>query len=225
MGKSKTTASASTASTTAPAQEEVASKPKRQSKKQTAEPASAPVSAPVVTAPVVASATEEQPTTEPVVEKSYAELSAERSKKRAEVAKAQSELRKLDRECDRAHEREMKAATKSGKNKKRHSTKPAGERKPSGFVVPTEISSELAVFLGKPVGTKMARTDVTKEINAYVKANKLQNPTNGREIIPDVKLAKLLDLGQSDHLTYFNLQKYIKVHFLSKKVKVEASVW
>ena len=59
--------------------------------------------------------------------------------------------------------REIKAAQKE-KAKRRRKT---GNRSPSGFVKPTLISSELAKFLGKPTGTEMARTEVTREINAY----------------------------------------------------------
>lgn len=88
-----------------------------------------------------------------------------------------------------------------------------GSRVPSGFIKPSSISDELAVFLGKPVGTKMARTDVSKEINTYVRVHGLQSPYNGRIINPDEKLRKLLGVSLNDELTYFNLQKYIKRHF------------
>ena len=66
----------------------------------------------------------------------------------------------------------------------------------------------------------MARTDVTKEINAYIRAHKLQDPENGRKINPDKKLAALLRIGKSDELTYFNLQRYMSPHF----IKATASV-
>ena len=59
----------------------------------------------------------------------------------------------------------------------------------------------------------MARTDVTKDINAYIRANKLQDVTNGRKIIPDKKLASLLKIKQNEELTYFNLQKFMSIHF------------
>jgi len=34
----------------------------------------------------------------------------------------------------------------------------------------------------------MARTDVTKEMTAYIRENSLQDKTNGRKILPDAKL-------------------------------------
>jgi hypothetical protein len=92
-------------------------------------------------------------------------------------------------------------------------TPPTTERRPSGFVVPSHISDELAVFLGKPVGTMMARTEVSKLINTYIRVHGLQDSQNGRVINPDAKLIKLLRLNHGDELTYFNLQKYMKSHF------------
>jgi upstream activation factor subunit UAF30 len=62
----------------------------------------------------------------------------------------------------------------------------------------------------------MARTDVTKEITAYVKAHSLQDKDNGRQINPDAKLKKLLHLGADDVLSYFNLQKFMSPHFHKK---------
>ena len=100
-------------------------------------------------------------------------------------------------------------------SQKKHDRKKVktGERKPSGFTKPSVISLELATFLGKPTGTLMARTEVTKEINTYIKANNLQGKENGRIINADNKLSKLLKLKKEDKLTYFNLQKYMSCHF------------
>ena len=86
-------------------------------------------------------------------------------------------------------------------------------RAPSGFAKPTLISDELCSFLGKPVGTEMARTEVTKSITAYIKEHSLQHAENKRRIMPDTALASLLNVDDSVELTYFNLQKYMKVHF------------
>ena len=84
---------------------------------------------------------------------------------------------------------------------------------PSGFVKPTLISDELAKFLSKPSGTEMARTEVTREINTYIRSHNLQDPKNGRRILADKALRKLLKLTKEDELTYFNLQRYMSPHF------------
>jgi upstream activation factor subunit UAF30 len=97
-------------------------------------------------------------------------------------------------------------------NAKRNKNK--GSRAPSGFVKPAAISKELAKFLGKPEDTLMSRTDVTKLITAYVKEHKLQDSGNGRRINPDAKLKALLNVKASEEVTYFNLQKYMKSHFV-----------
>jgi chromatin remodeling complex protein RSC6 len=68
----------------------------------------------------------------------------------------------------------------------------------------------------------MARTEVTRDINAYIRKNNLQDKANGRKINPDEKLAELLKLKKTDELTYFNLQRYMSPHF-AKAVKLEAS--
>lgn len=91
------------------------------------------------------------------------------------------------------------------------------KRKPSGFAKPSLISKELCVFLGKTPGTEMARTEVTKLITTYIKEKELQNPKDLRIILPDKKLVKLLSLKKTDNLTYFNLQKYMKIHFPKPK--------
>jgi len=92
--------------------------------------------------------------------------------------------------------------------------RPAGfSRQPSGFVTPTRISDELAKFLNVPVGTMMARTEVSKLINGYIRVNHLQDANNGRVINVDTKLRKLLNVNPTDEVTYFNLQKYMKHHF------------
>jgi upstream activation factor subunit UAF30 len=121
------------------------------------------------------------------------------------LASLKTEYRSLDKKWTR----ELKTAQKSQAKRKRKS----GNRAPSGFVKPTKISDELAKFLEKPVGTEMARTDVTREINKYIRSHDLQDKENGRKINPDSKLQTLLKLKKTDELTYFNLQKYMSPHF------------
>ena len=98
----------------------------------------------------------------------------------------------------------------------------AGNRAPSGFVKPTLISAELAKFLNKPNGTEMARTEVTREINGYIRTNSLQDKTNGRKINPDKSLATLLKIQNGEELTYFNLQRYMSPHFAKAGSSFEA---
>ena len=125
-----------------------------------------------------------------------------------EVTSKLATLKTQVKALEKKHAREMKAATKS---KRRAASK--APRTPSGFVKPTKISAELAAFLGKADGTEMARTEVTKEINAYIRSNGLQNKDNGRIINADSKLKSLLKLKSDDELTYFNLQRYMSPHF------------
>ena len=120
------------------------------------------------------------------------------------------------RTLEKLWSRELKTANKKSSNRKRKSV----ARTPSGFVKPTRITSELSKFLNKAEGTEMARTDVTREINAYIRLHNLQDKENGRKILPDAKLTTLLKLKPTDELTYFNLQKYLSPHFF-KTVKTE----
>tara|TARA_B110000114_G_scaffold96537_1_gene101762 strand:+ start:1509 stop:2138 length:630 start_codon:yes stop_codon:yes gene_type:complete len=115
--------------------------------------------------------------------------------------------------------RELKAAEKASAKKKRK----AGNRSPSGFVKPTKISDDLASFLSKPKGSEMARTEVTREINTYIRTHKLQDKDNGRKINADKKLTALLSLGPKDELTYFNLQKFMSPHFAKAGQPIPAS--
>lgn len=115
---------------------------------------------------------------------------------------------------EKAMAREMKNAQKLSSKRRRNN----GNRKPSGFIKPTRISDELAAFLGKTVGTEMARTEVSKEINAYIQTHSLQDKSNGRKINPDAKLTQLLKISKDDELTYFNLQKFMKHHFVKAEV-------
>ena len=112
----------------------------------------------------------------------------------------------------------------SKRNRRRKAADPnRPKRAPSGFAKPALISDELCSFLGKPKGTEMARTEVTKNLTAYIKEHSLQAPDNKRRILPDSALQKLLNVGADDEVTYFNLQKYMKVHFPSSGASQQLS--
>jgi chromatin remodeling complex protein RSC6 len=129
-----------------------------------------------------------------------------------------SSLKAEYRTLEKKWTRELKTAQKQSSKRKRK----AGSRAPSGFVKPTRISDELAKFLEKPAGSEMARTEVTRDINKYIRTHNLQDTQNGRKINPDSKLAALLKLKKTDELTYFNLQRYMSPHF-AKATKADSS--
>ena len=90
--------------------------------------------------------------------------------------------------------------------------------KKCGFALPTEVTDDLCQFLGAEKGTKIARTEVTKQIMAYIKTNHLQNPENKKMIVPDDKLWKLLgEDARGKEITHFTIQKYINKHFIRSK--------
>lgn len=172
-----------------------------------------PVVEPVVEA-AVSTTTETTETTDTPYAEEFTSLVSELDTALTLVRNLKSRLQKLEKQVHRDH----KATQKKLRGKKRRAPNPnAG---PSGFQKPGEVSSELAKFLGLKKGELISRTDVTKAINAYVKTHKLQpqgKDEDKRKINPDAKLKKLLKMKDDDVLTFFNLQKYMKVHFPNKE--------
>ena len=181
---------------------------KKAAKKATAKKATEEVvevlSAPVVVLEEVVSVVLAQ-----VEETSLSAQSTEFFSKLQQLGAVISGLKSEYRALEKRFTKELKVSAKNS-NKKR---KRAANRAPSGFVKPTKISDELATFLDKPTGSEMARTEVTRDINLYIRTNSLQDKANGRKINPDPKLADLLKINAGEELTYFNLQKYMSRHF------------
>lgn len=150
----------------------------------------------------------------PVVEDTVSSKILDFGSKLQQTVLLLNSLRTQYKSLEKAMNRELKFALKISNRKNKRS----GNRKPSGFVRPTLISDELAAFLSVPSGTEMARTDVSKEINLYIRTNSLQDKANGRQINADAKLTVLLNIQPDDVLTYFNLQKYMKHHFIKTVV-------
>ena len=114
---------------------------------------------------------------------------------------------------DKKINREKKVVDKKMRGKVRRTSE---NKTISGFSKPGPISDELRTFLKLGKDELIARTEVTKKITNYCKDNNLQNLDDKRIILPDKSLQKLLRIKKSDQLTYFNLQKYMKVHFPNK---------
>jgi chromatin remodeling complex protein RSC6 len=183
--------------------EVVAAEPKPKAAKKAAAPKAEKVVAAPVVVEVVAT---EVAVAEPVsVTSEFTEFMTKLQQLGTLISSLKTEFRSLEKKASR----ELKTAAKASHKRKRKT----GNRSPSGFVKPTLISDELAAFLGKGKGTQMARTEVTREINAYIRANQLQDKTNGRRINADTNLASLLKLNSGEELTYFNLQRYMSPHF------------
>jgi len=164
-------------------------------------------------APVVVAAAPVETATETVsVAGEFTEFMTKLQQLGTLISSLKTEFRSLEKKASR----ELKTAAKASHKRKRKT----GNRSPSGFVKPTLISDELATFLGKGKGTQMARTEVTREINAYIRANQLQDKTNGRRINADTSLASLLKLNSGEELTYFNLQRYMSPHFAKSSAAV-----
>ena len=128
----------------------------------------------------------------------------------SQILALQKERQSVMKALEKSHQKDLK---KYNKSSRKRSDNP--NRKPSGFAKPSLLSDELCKFVGKPSGTLMARTDVTKHITAYIKEHNLQDPDFKRRILVDknAKLKKLLKVPKGQELTYFNLQTYMKVHF------------
>ena len=183
------------------------SKPVKKVAKKEA-PASAPAPTPTPVPEPVVQNTVQEPTV--TIESSMTTMLTEFAKNIQALSESLNKMKTEFRVLEKQVLREAKTMDKV--NAKRNKNK--GSRAPSGFVKPAAISPELAKFLGVAADTKMARTDVTKMITSYVKQNMLQASDNGRRIMPDSKLKALLKVTDKDEVTYFNLQKYMKHHFV-----------
>jgi hypothetical protein len=164
-------------------------------------------------APVAAPATIE--TTPPVVDAADNVLSNIIDKVNSlagAIKDIQTNLKVLSKEYDKQQKIIEKA------QKKRQNAK----NSPSGFAKPNKISDELCDFIGVPHGTEKSRTDITRLINAYVKEHNLNKPENKRFILPDTKLKKILNVGDSEEINYFILQKLISHHFPASASKTAA---
>ena len=204
MAKTKTTTKTTSAKTTSA---------KTTTKKEAVAPVPVPVPAPApAPAPTSVEVAASVETTGSTVIEQFGVFMTKLQGVNSQMSALRTEFRGLERQVAR----ELKAAAKTQAKRKRKS----GNRAPSGFVKPTLISNELADFLGKSHGTEMARTEVTRDINSYIRAHSLQDKDNGRKIIADKKLTGLLKLEKNDELTYFNLQKYMSPHFAKASDKV-----
>jgi chromatin remodeling complex protein RSC6 len=83
-----------------------------------------------------------------------------------------------------------------------------------GLAKPQKISEQLCEFLGVPAGTEKSYQEVLKGVHGYIKEQKLKNPNNGKEVLPDEKLEKLLQSNGEPVYYFENLHKLLGPHYL-----------
>lgn len=209
--------------------------------KKTAEPVAAPVPAPVAAAPAPAakapkSAKKASPSKAEVVVPvvtAAATVSAPAQTSDALLSSLTEQLKALStefttrvREAVKATQEAAKAAKKEARDsKKKRRVDPAtmtpeqkaaweARRANNAFLKQKPLSPELAAFMGIKAGEKRSQTEVTKFISEYVKTHNCYDPSFKRRIIPNAALAKLLRVDDKTEVTYLNLQKFLKVHFV-----------
>jgi len=141
------------------------------------------------------------------VTEQFSNLLSTLSSFRLQITMLQNQVRAIEKSVGKQVRTYQRKADKN-KNK--------GNRKPSGFAVPTKISDELCVFMQKPKGSAVARTEVTQYIIQYIKDNGLQWTQNRKIIKPNTSLKALLAVQKNDEITYFNIQRYMNKHFIKK---------
>ena len=135
-----------------------------------------------------------------------------------QLTTAQSMLKSLTttvRQLEKRVARDRKVMQKKKKGRAKRVVDP--NKPPSGFAKPGPVSDALRAFLKLGSDELIARTEVTKKITEYCKKHNLQKQEAKRPINVDSALKKLLRLKKGDELTFFNLQKYMKVHYPNKE--------
>ena len=188
-----------------------AAAPKTAKKAVVAAAAPAATPAPVATTPAPVAETVVAPVAEEV------RLDAEAKALTARLLAVRETVSELISEAKRLEKKAARVQKQADKKRRRKAPVEGEEGKParvSIFQVPTDISPALCAFMGRPAGSQESRSNVTKFITGYVKQHNLKDK---HDIKADAKLLKLLGLKAEDKLTYFNLQKYLNVHYLKKQ--------
>ena len=92
------------------------------------------------------------------------------------------------------------------KKARKGSSDNGGAKKKTGITKVMKVSSELEAIIETDISS---RTKCVKKLWAYIKENKLQDPKDGRYIIPDEKMAIVFG---NERLRGFSLTKYLGKH-------------
>lgn len=193
-----------------PAKKSTAPKGTKKSKKTTPAPV---VETPVVETPVVDAPVVDTPAA-PAVEGYDAEFAAISEQLKTALTLVKDLTVKFNA-LEKRVNRDRKVMDKKMKGRVKRVKDPNAPL--SGFAKPGPVSDELRKFLGLSKDELISRTQVTRKFTDYCKEHNLQNGPDKRVINPDKTVMKLLRLDKhSEPLTFFNLQKYMKVHYPNK---------
>ena len=175
--------------------------------------------APVEAAPVEAVPVEAAPLATPVqtvpsIDSQFNSLLADLTIFKTYLSDIQTKVRLLEKTVKSEIKNEQKNKIKQERIKK--------VQQPTGFDKPVPVSDELCLFINKPLKSLIGRTEATNYITNYIRHHKLQDMLDRKIIKPNEALNALLHLSpSSEPLTYFNLQKYLNVHFMCEHNEVE----
>jgi chromatin remodeling complex protein RSC6 len=139
-------------------------------------------------------------------------LSTEFTAKVREAVKATQEAAKQAKKEQRDSKKKRKISPEEMTPEQRKAWE--ARRANNAFLVERALSPELCHFMGIAAGSKRSQTQVTKYISDYVKSHNCFDPNFKRRIIPNAALAKLLRVDDKTEVTYLNLQRFLKVHFV-----------
>tara|TARA_B110000046_G_scaffold185591_1_gene227952 strand:+ start:548 stop:1183 length:636 start_codon:yes stop_codon:yes gene_type:complete len=193
------------------------SKAKKQSKKVVSTPV---VETPVVETPVVETPVVDSPVVDTKVSPAFDSYDEEFKVIGEQLKSALTIVKDLTmkfNQLEKRVSRDQKVMEKKMRGRVKRVHDP--NKPPSGFAKPGPVSDELRKFLGLSKEELISRTQVTKRITLYCKEHSLQQEEDKRNINPNAALTKLLrwKQGVDDPVTFFNLQKYMKVHYPNKE--------
>ncbi len=214
MAKKTATAPAAPAPAPAAAAPAKESKPKAAKKTVAKAEIAVPTVAAVVPAvtPAVATTSQSSEQLLATLTEQLKALSTEFTAKVREAVKATQEAAKQAKKEQRDSKKKRKISPEEMTPEQRKAWE--ARRANNAFLVERPLSPELCSFMGVAVGSKRSQTQVTKYITDYVKSHNCFDPNFKRRIIPNAALAKLLRVDDKTEVTYLNLQRFLKVHFV-----------
>jgi len=100
--------------------------------------------------------------------------------------------------------------SESKSKRQKQEKKDGGRGKNSGFCSPLPLSDALVTFLGTGE-SQLSRAEVVKRIWGYIKDKNLQDPSDKRRIVCDMKLRELFGC---DTFNGFGVTKLLTTHFM-----------